>query len=86
MNLHLIASIAFISAQTLLLRVPAVRRAVNFPKLIDNHQKAPTMKETKDAAFAWFRVRAEEAQKKDLERQRKMNMMQRPPPPPPRFK
>ncbi|PAV15746.1 mitochondrial inner membrane oxa1l-like protein [Pyrrhoderma noxium] len=85
-NLHLIASIAFISAQTLLLRVPAVRRAVNLPKLIDNHQKAPTMRETKDAAFAWFRVRAEEAQKKDLERQRKMNMMQRPPPPPPRFK
>lgn len=78
MNVHLITSIAFISAQTLALRLPGLRRALKLAPL-PPAKKQPNMKESFLYAKDWYMAKMKEAAVQDAERQRKMRMVQRPP-------
>ncbi|EJD05022.1 uncharacterized protein FOMMEDRAFT_166725 [Fomitiporia mediterranea MF3/22] len=78
LNLHLITSIAFISAQTLVLRIPAVRKAVSLPPLPPIPKTPlPTMRGTLRHLVEWYKRRMVEAQMAAEERQRKMRVAQK---------
>ena len=84
LNLHLVTSIAFIVAQTITFRLPAVRRLLALPPVPPlPERKLPTVRDSLRELKNWYSVRMKEAQAKELERQRKMRMVQRQMPPGP---
>ncbi|KAL5520430.1 hypothetical protein ACEPAG_9654 [Sanghuangporus baumii] len=78
LNLNIIASVAFISAQTAILRIPALRQRLSLPKLPPVvGQKMPTMKDSFNFVKVWYRRKVEDGQRKMEERERKLRMAQR---------
>ncbi|KAL5478842.1 hypothetical protein ACEPAI_2119 [Sanghuangporus weigelae] len=78
LNLNIIASVAFISAQTAILRIPALRQRLSLPKLPPiTGQKMPTMKDTYNFIKDWYRRKVADGQRKVEERERKLRMAQR---------
>ncbi|KAL5498276.1 hypothetical protein ACEPAH_2416 [Sanghuangporus vaninii] len=77
-NLNIIASVAFISAQTAILHIPALRQRLSLPKLPPvTGQKLPTMKDTYSFIKDWYKRKVTEGQRKIEVRERKLRMAQR---------